>query len=70
MIQKNINGALYNVVAPLHPTKREVIAAQNNLLLKDITYHDKERIISSEKLISELNFTFTYPDPVTFHLHQ
>jgi hypothetical protein len=70
MIQKNINGALYNVVAPLHPTKREVIAAQNNHLLKDITYHDQERIISSEKLISELNFTFTYPDPVTFHLHQ
>lgn len=67
MIEKNVRGKVYNVVAPLHPLKQEVIAAQNNQYTDDMQYN-KERIISSEKLITELDFTFIHPDPKNFHL--
>ncbi|WP_312900891.1 hypothetical protein [Chryseobacterium taichungense] len=68
MIEREVHSKIYNVVAPLHPAKREVIAAQNNISLKGIQYDKKQRIISSEKLISELDFTFEHPDPKYFHL--
>lgn len=67
MIEKDVRGKVYNVVAPLHPLKQEVIAAQNNQYTDDMQYN-KERIISSEKLITELDFTFIHPDPKNFHL--
>lgn len=68
MIEKNVHGKVYNVVAPLHPSKREVIAVQNNQHIEDEQENDRQRIISSEKLITELDFTFIYPDPKKFHL--
>ncbi|NML57031.1 Rossmann-fold NAD(P)-binding domain-containing protein [Chryseobacterium cheonjiense] len=68
MIEKGINGKIYNVVAPLHPSKQEVIAYQNNLPIEASHENNKQRIISSDKLISELDFTFAYPDPKKFHL--
>ena len=67
MIEKDVRGKVYNVVASLHPLKQEVIAAQNNQYIDDMQYN-KERIISSEKLITELDFTFIHPDPKNFHL--
>ena len=68
MIEKDVRGKVYNVVAPLHPLKQEVITAQNNQYTDDMQYNNKERIISSEKLITELDFTFIHPDPKNFHL--
>ncbi len=67
MIGKNVQGKVYNVVALLHPSKREVIAAQNNQHFEDEQQNDKQRIILPEKLITELNYTFIYPDPKNFH---
>ncbi|MNY80925.1 hypothetical protein D3C86_2222160 [compost metagenome] len=58
---------MYNVVAPIHPNKEEVINAQ-----KDLPYSGERieigRTISPNKLIEELNFEFQYPDPRYFHL--
>ena len=58
---------VYNVVAPIHPNKEEVINAQ-----KDLPYSgertDVGRTISPNKLIEELDFEFQYPDPRYFHL--
>jgi phage-related protein len=68
MIEKNVHGKVYNVVAPFHPSKREVIAAQNKQLIDKVHDNNKQRIISSEKLISELDYTFIYADPKKFHL--
>lgn len=70
IINKEIKGKEYNVAAPLHPSKQAVIAAQNNHVADDTEHIGKQRIISSEKLISELNYTFIYPDPTTFHLDE
>ncbi|MEM7549872.1 MAG: hypothetical protein AAF363_09360 [Bacteroidota bacterium] len=67
MIEDRVHDKLYNVVAPLHPAKDEVIKAQlNNSIATTPDSHG--RIISSSKLIAELEFDFKYPDPRTFHL--
>ncbi|WP_294288746.1 hypothetical protein [uncultured Chryseobacterium sp.] len=66
MLDRHSESKVYNVVAPVHPNKEEVINAQ-----KDLPYSgmrtDTGRIISPEKLISELDFQFQYPDPRYFH---
>ncbi len=67
MLEKQLHSKVYNVVAPIHPDKEEIINAQ-----KDLPYSgertDKGRLISPAKLISELDFEFQYPDPRYFHL--
>lgn len=60
---------IYNVVAPIHPSREEFYTAQaqkENLTLPvfdkmDITIG---KIVSSEKLINEFNFKFIHPDPM------
>jgi len=67
MIERQLKSKVYNVVAPFHPAKSEVINAQNN-----IEYSEKCEVkgkkISSSKLSSELDFVFKFPDPRNFHL--
>lgn len=67
MLDNHSEYKVYNVVAPIHPNKEEVINAQ-----KDLPYSgertDQGRTISPKRLIEELNFEFQYPDPRYFHL--
>lgn len=67
MIIKELHDKIYNVVAPLHPTKEAVIHAQKNLPAPN-EFEIKGKMISSSKLVSELDFVFQYPDPRYFHL--
>lgn len=67
MLDNQSQSKVYNVVAPVHPNKEEVINAQ-----KDLPYEGERtntgRTISPAKLISDLDFEFQYPDPRYFHL--
>lgn len=67
MLDNQSESKVYNVVAPIHPDKEEVINAQ-----KDLPYEGTRttvgRTISPAKLIEELDFEFQYPDPRYFHL--
>ncbi|MEG1591511.1 hypothetical protein [Chryseobacterium sp.] len=67
MLNNQSESKVYNVVAPIHPNKEEVINAQ-----KDLPYEGTRttvgRTISPNKLIEELDFEFQYPDPKYFHL--
>ncbi len=67
MLDNHSESKVYNVVAPIHPNKDEVINAQ-----KDLPYSgertDVGRTISPNKLIEELDFEFQYPDPRYFHV--
>ena len=65
MIFNKMNSKTYNVVAPLHPSKKAIFEFQKNKLGIDITTSDS-RIISSDLLIKELDYTFIYPNPVYF----
>lgn len=68
MLDQKSQAKVYNIVAPIHPNKEEVINAQ-----KDLAYEGERRtagrIISPAKLMEELNFEFQYPDPRYFHLN-
>ncbi|MBW1619512.1 epimerase [Empedobacter falsenii] len=65
MINKNKNSSIYNVVAPIHPTKEEVLEYQLNK--KTISSKNRDgKIISSQKIQDEFNYEFIYPDPVYF----
>lgn len=67
MLNNQSQSKVYNVVAPVHPNKEEIINAQ-----KELPYSGdrttKGRIISPSKLILDLDFEFQYPDPRYFHL--
>ncbi|MPT31011.1 MAG: hypothetical protein E2600_04950 [Chryseobacterium sp.] len=67
MLENNSQSKVYNVVAPIHPNKEEVINAQKGLPYSG-ERTKKGRTISAEKLIKELDFEFLYPDPRCFHL--
>jgi nucleoside-diphosphate-sugar epimerase len=66
MLDNHSQSKVYNVVAPIHPTKEKVISAQ-----KDLPYlgerSDTGRTISPAKLMADLDFEFQYPDPRYFH---
>lgn len=66
MIKQNSTKKLYNVVAPIHPTKQEVVNSQWNEKASNLNSDKMQRIISSEKLIKEQNFNFQFPNPVLF----
>lgn len=66
MIEKGSEGKVYNVAAPQHPSKAQVINAQKNLPPAEEVISEGKIILSS-KLISELDFTFKHPDPTMFH---
>ena len=66
MLDSSVESKVYNVVAPLHPSKEEVINSQKNVAFtgeRTIV----GRTISPNHLISELNFEFQFPDPRYFH---
>ncbi len=67
MIEQNTESKLYNVTAPIHPAKSQVINAQKNIP-DDEEFEVKGKKVMSSKLVSELHYTFQYPDPKTFHL--
>jgi nucleoside-diphosphate-sugar epimerase len=71
VIRRNRWGEMYNVVAPLHPT-REAVCLKNaqDFGLEPAEFIHSEpsafKIISSQKLIHQLDYTFLYPNPLTF----
>jgi len=67
MMLLELNGKIYNVVAPLHPTKGEVYAYQTKTGIDaSLVIQEENRTISSDKMIRELGYAFVFPDPKTF----
>jgi len=68
MIIMNISSKTYNVVAPEHPTKQEVINYQKNITTDRLSAEQKaQRIISSKNLESDLGYVYKNPDPKKFN---
>nr|WP_315027785.1 hypothetical protein [uncultured Chryseobacterium sp.] len=68
MIERQVISKIYNVTAPIHPAKVEVINAQKNIPDTEKLAEVKGKKVLSSKLISELDYVFEYPDPRNFHL--
>lgn len=67
MIEKKCLSKIYNIVAPKHPTKQEIIDYQNNFEKTTKQNNDEYgRKILSKKIEDELCYTFIKPDPRTY----
>ena len=67
MIELECHGKCYNVVAPLHPTKGEIINSQKNEIVFDEIGESYGRNIISNLLESELDYQFIRPNPLYFN---
>lgn len=70
IIRKDIWGEVFNAVSPGHPTKREFYtkaAEVSELPVPQFTDNpEKFKIVSSDKLIQQLGYSFTYPSPMDY----
>lgn len=69
-IHQNVNG-IYNLVAPEHPKRKDVILenCRKHQLPPPIQFNENEdapKIISSEKISEALSKTFQHPNPLYF----
>ncbi|WP_133638413.1 NAD-dependent epimerase/dehydratase family protein [Sphingobacterium paludis] len=68
---QNLSSSCYNLVAPEHPTKRDVIlasAAKYDFRLPR-AFEDQDnfkKFVSGDKIRQELNYMFQYPSPLDF----
>lgn len=73
MLDHQIENEVFNVVAPIHPTKKDFytkMAASINLVPPsfDESSDRIRREISVHKLLEETSYTFMYPNPLDFSL--
>lgn len=66
LIKSDLKGEIFNVVAPYHPTKYEVLSHFLKIETPKHKPKKNHRVISSDKLINSLDYTFKYPNPIDF----
>lgn len=71
IIEGDFFGDLYNVVAPVHPKKREVSIKTTKLFEMEAPHFKDEtaanyKIVKSNKITDKLQYSFKYPDPINF----
>lgn len=68
MIDKNITNGIYNLVAPIHPLRSEVHEKNSEDFGFELGSFSgmTNRVVSSQKLIKELDYNFLYPNPLEF----
>lgn len=66
IIKNNIQGKLYNVVAPFHPTKQQVFDYQMKNIDSEVKMANGGRLILGNLLEKEMNYTFLKPNPMKF----
>lgn len=66
IIKNNIRGKLYNIVAPLHPTKQQVFDYQRKNLDSEIQESKEGRIVLGNLLEEELGYQFLKANPMKF----
>lgn len=70
--EKDLKSNLYNIVAPLHPTKKEVILASAKKYKYatpsawDTSTKASQKLVDGSKIIEELSYHFVRPNPVNF----
>ena len=66
LIKLKTSGETFNVVSPEHPTKIEVFNCQTKNECEETQADKSGKSVSSEKLITEINYKFTHPNPAKF----
>ena len=70
-LEINLPTGYYNLVAPEHPLKKEVIlkSAQKYMFSYPSSFEPKDsfqKVVNSDKIINLLNYEFKYPSPLDF----
>lgn len=68
MLHVGINNGVYNLVAPEHPTRKEIHQKNSQKHEREIGEFEgfSKRRVSSKKIIDELGYDFLYPNPLEF----
>ena len=68
MIRTKIKSGIFNLVAPLHPLRSQVHKKNCEKFGFKLGSFDgrTNRVVLSDKLLSELNYKFIYPNPLNF----
>ncbi|MBO4233599.1 Rossmann-fold NAD(P)-binding domain-containing protein [Riemerella anatipestifer] len=66
MLNRNLTSKIYNIVAPLHPTKLEILNQQIGKAVPTTPQETFGRIISSRLSEIEIPYNYRYPDPTKF----
>ncbi|KGE15901.1 NAD-dependent epimerase/dehydratase family protein [Sphingobacterium deserti] len=69
--EQNLSSSCYNLVAPAHPTKREVVlaSAAKYGFKPPSAFEDREKFkkqVIGDKILQELHYVFKYPSPLDF----
>jgi nucleoside-diphosphate-sugar epimerase len=67
-LERGVERGIYNLVAPIHPTRKEIHEKNSQKYGSDIGNFQgftKRRVLSG-KMIKELNYTFLHPNPLEF----
>ncbi len=69
--RSSLRQPIYNLVAPEHPLKRDVVIAsalKNSMALPKSFQNDEsfQKVVLGASLQDELNYTFKYPSPLDF----
>lgn len=68
IIKNGITKGIYNLVAPQHPTRKEIHEKNSKKFEAAMGTFEgfSKRRVSSQKMIKELNYTFLHPNPLYF----
>ncbi|WP_415397278.1 hypothetical protein [Sulfurimonas sp. CS5] len=68
ILESQVVNDIFNLVAPLHPLRSEVHKKNCKIFNLELgTFEGRTyRVVSSEKIIKRLNYTFLHPNPLKF----
>lgn len=68
MIKSGVNQGIYNLVAPVHPTRKEIHKKNSRKFGSEIGNFQgfSNRRVLADKLIKEFEYTFLHPNPLEF----
>ncbi|WP_419867937.1 Rossmann-fold NAD(P)-binding domain-containing protein [Chryseobacterium sp. CT-SW4] len=67
MIREKSFSRLFNVVSPVHPTKRQILEQQTGkTFTEEFDKAVSGKVVSPQKLEKDLSYVFQYPDPLYF----
>jgi nucleoside-diphosphate-sugar epimerase len=68
MLERGITQGIYNLVAPLHPSRLEIHQKNSHKFGVDVGVFEgfSKRRVLSHKLVEELGYSFRYPNPLEF----
>lgn len=74
VVDKKFSGRLYNLVAPVHPSRKEVFSKNAKdfgfeapVFIDNPEQSEKKKLILGRRVMEELAYQFLFPDPLDFY---